>query len=286
MSKKSGSTNSAGNGGGIVRIQESFSLRKIDPKVLAQRFFRGDFQNRSLPEMKIKNSLTLFNNKDIGKDKNSEVFSYKDKNNNSQTIYTTNHALYKYVTEQIKEKEKEKENEVNADGKNEKNEKENSEEKKEDKNTKKKGLALKELNALKDTPLLKCKYCKRGNMKRPIGLPISMSRDGKNVWFDVIDAFCDFGCAFSHLKRRTGGARMYKGILYSNAEQLLHCLYYRVYPDRIGQSIKEKPEWDLLRENGGPLTNEEFDCETAEYIPVPSAILFPSKKQYMKLSVI
>lgn len=237
MSKKNIGVNSTA----ILKISETFTIRKIDPKNIASKFFRGDYNNRSLPENKIRSTATLVKiGREIGSDKNSEIYNYKDKNNNNQIIYTTNHSLYKYAMET---------------------------------NT-------------KDSPILKCKYCKRGNMKRPIGLPISMTIDKKDpslVYFHVIDSFCDFGCAFTHLKRRTGESRMYRGPLYSNAEQLLHCLYYRVYPDRIGKTIKDKPDWDLLRENGGPLSNEEFDAEGSEYVPIPSILLLPSKNQYMKL---
>ena len=246
MSKNVGIT-----GGGILKITESFSLRKIDPKVIARKFFAGDYANRSLPETKIRGSVSVVKiGKDIGNDKNSEVFSYKDRNNNNQVIYTTNHALYKYVMDNLKDGQNSKEN----------------------------------------PPILKCKYCKRGGMRRPIGLPIKMEKKMKKggeeeITFHVVDSFCDFGCAFSYLKRRTTISRLYRGTLFANAEQLLHIFYYRVYPGRIGESIREKPDWDLLRENGGPLTNEEFDSNASEYIPVPSIILQPSKQQYVKMNI-
>ena len=113
---------------------------------------------------------------------------------------------------------------------------------------------------------------------------MTTSKEQEEVSFFVIDAFCDFGCAFSNLKRRTGESRMYRAPLYTNAEQLLYCMYYRMYPDRVGESIHEKPDWDLLRENGGPLTDEEFDSETSEYISVSSVVTLPIKKQYIKIN--
>lgn len=238
MSKNVGIT-----GGGILKITESFTLRKIDSKNIAKKFFAGDYQNRTLPETKIRASVSVVKiGKEIGNDKNSEVFSYKDKNNNNQIIYTTNHTLYNYV--------------MNSNP-----------------------------NSKENAPILKCKYCKRGNLRRPIGLPIKMEKKKDEITFHVIDSFCDFGCAFSHLKRRTGTHRLYRGTLFANAEQLLHLFYYRVFPDRIGESIREKPDWDLLRDNGGPLTNEEFDMNSSEYIPVPSIILQPAKQQYVKMNI-
>jgi hypothetical protein len=225
----------------IIRVSENFTIRKIDPKHIASRFFKGDYTNRNLPENRIRSSTTANKmGKDVGQNASSEVFCYKDKNNNYQTIYTTNHALYKYVSDTDKNKE---------------------------------------------MPILCCKYCKRGNLKKPIGLPISMEIDGPNITFFVIDSFCDFGCAYSFLKRKISESHSYRGPLYMNAEQMLYCFYYRVYPDREGKSIKEKPDWDLLRENGGPLTSKEFDSDTSEYISVPSIVLLPSKKQYTKLNL-
>ena len=213
--------------GAVIRVSETFTIRKIDPRAIASKFFKGEYANRTLPESKIKNSNVIVNiGKEIGNDASSEIYRFKDKNNNNINIYTTNHALYKYY--------------------------------------------IQDLNNKLDFPILKCKYCKRGNLKRPIGLPVSMTLEKgekmfgitpENVTFHVVDSFCDFGCAFSYLKRKIGESRMYREPFYANAEQLLYCLYYRVYPDRLGMSIKEKPDWDLLRENGGPLTNEEFDCE-------------------------
>jgi uncharacterized protein YutD len=223
----------------IIRISENFTIRKIDPKLLACNFFKGEYSNRTLPENKIKSShASIKMGKDVGYKSTAEVFQFKDKNNNYQTIYTTNHASYDYFSGNIDEK-----------------------------------------------PLLRCKYCKRGNLKNSIGLPISMEiQNNNNIIFYVIDTFCDFGCAFSFLKRKNSENRLFRNSLYMNAEQMLYCFYYRVFPDKIGEKIKEKPDWDLLRENGGSLTNEEFDSDATEYVLVPSLIMLPSKKQYIKLN--
>ena len=222
----------------VFRVSDSFSLRKIDSKEIARKFFKGEYVNRKLPESRIKSSGTVLKiSKDVGKDVNSEIFRFKDKNNNNQTIYTTNHALYNnYATD------------------------------------------------TKPSVNLRCKYCKRAGMKNPLGLPISMEISGDDVTFTTIDAFCDFGCTFSHLKRITGQSRIYNGPLYSNSEQILYCLYYRLYPDKTGENIKDKPDWDLLKENGGPLTDEEFDNQSCIYFSVPSVTVIPVKKQYFKFN--
>jgi hypothetical protein len=222
----------------VFRVSDSFTLRKIDSKEMTVKFFKGEYANRKLPEARIKSSGTLLKiSKDVGKDINSETYRFKDKNNNNQTIYTTNHVMYDYHA-----------------------------------------------NECNELPIIKCKYCKRTILKNPMGLPISMEISNDDISFTAIDSFCDFGCTFSYLKRKTGQSRIYTGPLYCNAEQILHCLYYRVYPDRFGKNIKDKADWELLKENGGSLTNEEFDNEAAGYFCVPSVTVAPVKKQYLKFT--
>ena len=229
----------------VVRVCENFTIRKIVLKDSAIRYFKGDYKERTLPEFKIRPTVTLGKiGKEIGKDSTSEVYRFLDRSNNNQVILTTNHSLYKYALEENKES-----------------------------------------RGLLNKPILKCKYCKRTILKSPIGLPISMEPEGDKLLFSVIDSFCDFGCALSYLKRRLMESRLYKGPLYMNSEQMLYCMYYRMYPDRIGQSICEKPDWDLLRENGGPLSNEEFDSNNSNYISIPSIVILPSKRQYTKLNL-
>ena len=120
-------------------------------------------------------------------------------------------------------------------------------------------------------------------MKTPVGLPVAMEINGDHVTFTVVDSFCDFGCAFSFLKRQLCLSREYRGPLYMNSEQMLYSMYYRMHPDKVGERIVEKPDWDLLRENGGPLTDEEFDGISAHYVPITSVITVTGKKQYLKV---
>tara|TARA_R110002153_G_scaffold160473_1_gene312830 strand:- start:574 stop:1269 length:696 start_codon:yes stop_codon:yes gene_type:complete len=222
----------------VFRVAENFTIRKISPKDIAARFFKGEYVNRTLPQKKIKNIAPLMKiGKNVGDNVSSEIYRFKDKGNNNQTIYTTNHSLYNYSISE---------------------------------NT--------------ELPIIKCKYCKRNIMKNPVGLPISMEFSGGDVSFTVIDSFCDFGCTFSYLKRKNGENRCYRAPLYENAEQILYAFYYRIYPDRVGKNIKDKDDWDLLRENGGPLSNEEFDNENSVYVPIPSVNIIHTKRQFFKLN--
>lgn len=216
-------------------IKETFMIRRIIPKDMALKYFKGEYVNRTLPKKKVKTSSNFIKiGKELGTNSDYEVFRFIDKTNNPQTILTTNHSSYT-------------KNPAN-------------------------------------NPLLRCRYCMRNNMKNPVGIPISMEIKGGKCTFACIDPCCDFGCAFSYLKRLNLQSRFYTGPLYANAEQLLLCFYYRMYPDRKGKTIKEKPEFDLLRSNGGALTDDEFDKGSAKYIPIPSIKILPAKKQFIKLN--
>ena len=231
----------------IVRISESFNLRKIDVQNLTKKFLDGEFKDRDLPAKKIKNNITGVKiGKEIGLDSNSEIYQYKDKYNSQQTVYTTNHQMFAHTKNKT------------------------------------------------EFPIICCKYCKRKIFTTPVGIPVSMitqydssksTLKSTNVTFHVIDNFCDFGCAFTFLKIKTGETRYYKNPIYMNAEQLLYCYYYRIYPDFIGKKIHEKPNWEYLRENGGSLSNEEFDAENSQYIPIQSVTTLPAKLQFSRLNL-
>lgn len=216
-------------------IKESFMIRRIIPKDIALKYFKGEFLNRTLPKNKILTSHNFIKmGKEIGTNAKYEVFRFVDKSNNPQTILTTNHSSYS--------------------------------------------------NNLSNNTLIRCRYCMRNNMKNPVGIPISMNFASEKLTFACIDPCCDFGCAFSYLKRKNLQNRFYIGPLYANAEQLLLCFYYRTYPEKKGEPIKEKPHFDLLKSNGGPLSNEEFDKGSAKYISIPNIIILPAKKQFIKLN--
>ena len=186
----------------IVRVLENFLLRRIHPKEIAIKYFKGEYINKTLPINKIKfNKNFVKLGKNIGSDSNSEVYRFTDKSNNTQTILTTNHSSYSFALDKSRGK-------------------------------------------TSDKPLIRCRYCQRNNMTDPVGIPISMEINDNHTFFVLVDPCCDFGCAFSYLKRKKTGNRYYKGPLYMNSEEILNCLYYRVYPDKKGTLIQEKPDPD------------------------------------------
>lgn len=132
-----------------------------------------------------------------------------------------------------------------------------------------------------------CLWSKREIKGDPVGIPVAMEIDRytNKITFYVEDTYYDFSCAMAGLKRLYSCHRNYKDPLYMDAEQMLHCMYYRSYPDKIGTRITEAKDWRLLDINGGPLTEEEYDSEQHKYIQIPNVVIIPIKRQYIKLTL-
>ena len=222
-------------------------LRRIDPVIMIRRYLAGEFRQVTIPKGKVRFSTAFVNlNHKIGSDQTSEVYRYNDKTNSGQLIVTTNHERYKYS----------------------------------------KDLQNNKPNV--DKPIAYCGWCRREIKHKPIGIPISMEtdRNTNNVAFNVEDTYDTFGCALASLKRIYSCHYMYKDPLYMDAEQLLHTMYHKMYPKKIGFRIKEANDWRLLKSNGGPLTDEEFNSEQCEYVKIPNLVMIPVKRQYIKLNLV
>ncbi len=132
-----------------------------------------------------------------------------------------------------------------------------------------------------------CNWCRREIKNKSIGIVTAMevNTTTNEAIFYTENDFDKFGCAFATLKRFNSCHKMYKDPKYMDAEQLLHCLYYRMYPTKVGTRIKEAHDWRLLDINGGPLSNDEYDSIHNEYVEIPNIIILPFKRQYVKLSI-
>jgi len=134
-------------------------------------------------------------------------------------------------------------------------------------------------------PIQRCIHCKRVIKGEPVGIPLEMEYSNKNIRFYTDGTYCNFGCAYADLKRQLNVSRVYKDPLYMDAETMLYTMYYRMHPSKVGTRIKEAPDWRLLKENGGPLTSEQFDSQSYQYMQVPTLVTVPAKRQYIKLVI-
>lgn len=232
-----------------IKITETLMLRRIDPVLMLRRYLAGEFRQVSIPKEKVKFSTAFVNlNQKIGSDQTSEVYRFNDKTNSGQIIVTTNHEQYKYCKEI-------------STGNNE--------------------------TEISEKPIPYCGWCKREIKHKPIGIPISMEvdRHTNNVVFNVEDTYDKFGCALAALKRIYSCHHRYRDPKYMDAEQLLHTMYHKMYPDKIGTRIKEANDWRLPKLNGGPLDDDEYDSGQYEYVEIPNLVLSPVKRQYIRLNL-
>jgi len=229
----------------VIKISETFMLRRIDPVCILKNYLKGGYKNLEIPKQKIKSKNKRISlGKNYGDNNSYEIYRFKDKSNSKQVILTTNHLIYKHSVDKI-------------------------------------------LGQNVERPIVKCLYCKRKINKTPIGIPISMETNNKTkeIKFHVDGTYCNFNCMFADFKRINDTSRIYKDPLYMDAEQLIHVMFHKMYPKQEKKRIREAPDWRLLRENGGPLTDKEFDEGNFVFIPMTSVVQVPVKRQYIKLNI-
>lgn len=230
-------------------------LRRIDPVEMYRRYLAGEFSEIKIPKNKVDMSSSFINlNSRIGTDQTAKIYRFNDKTNTGQIVVTTNHNQYHYARSNDPQ------------------------------NSVKEG----ELGVVKPPqPKTWCLWSKREITGIPVGIPIAMEIDKhtNKVTFQTEDTYYNFECALAGLKRLYSCNRSYKDPLYMDAEQLLHCMYYRMHPDKVGTRIQEAKDWRLLDVNGGPLTSDEYDSSEHQYVQIPNVITLPIKRQYIKLSI-
>lgn len=138
-----------------------------------------------------------------------------------------------------------------------------------------------------EQPVEYCKWCRRKIEGSPLRIPIAMEKDPITgvITFYGDDPIDKFECGLAILKRVYSCHRNYRDSLYMDSIQMLHCYYYRMYPKNKGSKIIEAKDWGLLKSNGGPLSNEEYDSNQHRYVETPNVIMLPIKRQYIKLKL-
>lgn len=235
-----------------IKITETLMLRRIDPIIMLTKYLKGEFKTIGIPTNRISVSSAFINlGQRIGTDSNSKVYRFSDKSNLGQIIVTTNHDQYQYFKDSTN-------------------------------------------NTTKDTsgdsskPISFCPWCRREVLDDGIIIPTSMEVDkstGK-IYFYGEEVAHKFGCALSTLKYLYSCHHNYKDPLYMDADQLLHLLYYKMYPNKIGTRITEAKHWKLLESNQGPLTEDEYDSDQLGYKALPNVIMCPIKRQYVKFLIL
>lgn len=228
-----------------IKITETLMLRRIDPVDMLRRYLAGDFSKVTIPKDKVNISSAFIN------------LSQRIGRDQNSKIYRFNDKTnFGQIVVTTGHDQYQYANDAIC-GKNPKR------------------------------PKTWCLWSKREITDEPIGIPIAMETDrhtGK-ITFYCEDTYANFGCALAGLKRIYSCHRNYKDPLYMDAEQMLHCMYHRMHPEKTGTRIKEANDWRLLDINGGPLTEEEYDSEQYGYIAIPNVAVLPVKRQYIKLAL-
>ena len=133
-------------------------------------------------------------------------------------------------------------------------------------------------------PKILCMWCRRDLTTPPIGIPVSMEIKNETIYFHTEDAYDTFECAFASLKRLYSCNHIYKDPFYMDSEQMLNCMYKRMYPEETNK-IQEAKDWRLLKSNGGPLSDTDYDNHSHKYITTNSIITLPVKRQYVKINL-
>ena len=228
-----------------IKITETLMLRRINPVDILRQYLSGDFRNTTIPKNKVKFSSSFIN-------LNQRIGT--DQTSEMYRFSDKTNSGQVVVTTNHGNYQYAKDKNENKDAK---------------------------------KPVVYCLWSKRKIKGESIGIPIVMetNRYTNDVVFYTEDTYYNFACAFAGLKRLYSCHHMYKDPRYMDAEQLLHCMYYRMYPNKVGTRIKEAKDWRLLNTNGGPLSSEEYDSEEVEYVEVPGMVLLPVKRQYIRLTL-
>lgn len=114
------------------------------------------------------------------------------------------------------------------------------------------------LNPMPEKTGLCCYWCKHTFELRPIGCPIKMYiNDNGETVYETYKIFCGFSCLFAHIKF----VKKYNidEHIYKESDVLMYQMFLDIYERLPTQNeITEAPDWQLLKEYGGPYTIDDF----------------------------
>jgi hypothetical protein len=100
----------------------------------------------------------------------------------------------------------------------------------------------------------RCWYCKRWTKDGiRVGVPIKMKDDKFHhmMIVDIEGCACNYSCAYSYLKREC------KNDIFTGRLTILYKIFELIFQGK--EKLVHAPDFSLLQENGGNLTDEEFD---------------------------
>lgn len=114
--------------------------------------------------------------------------------------------------------------------------------------------------------------------RRAVGFPIKMEFINGELYVWMTTIHCNYRCAYSEVKRRTGGYARFQNPIYQSSEQILRHLHQLEFP---GETLEEALDPELLQPYG-PLTPEEFEDANHPYSKTNNLVYAPVKRTFIK----
>lgn len=132
-------------------------------------------------------------------------------------------------------------------------------------------------NYNRDTP---CHWCRRKFLHNYIGIPITYEPKGDIIKITTSGYYCSFGCADAHLQEKINlGTHTSKYSIYNKSTSYLNRLFNLVHQ---GKRLIRAKDWELLAQNGGSLTDAEYDDTNYVYECVGNIVISISVTEYRK----
>ena len=230
-----------------------FLLKGIDISSIVEGYLQGkykDIRTTSLTKLRLLvNNVVLESN--VGKDSESEVYEFIDWSNTRQRVVTINHGNY---------------------------------------------FEFKKNNE-KQTSIINnkvCHYCRCEIKGQVLGRPLRMEEhkmdinkdnkgngrvDSKNKMYiyHVEGQYHSFNCMYANVSKELSLNYKIRNSSYSDSQTLVLHMFNQMYP---GKKLKPSPDWRLLDINGGPLSQEDFDTPSYNFLQTPNIVLVPLKIEY------
>lgn len=239
-----------------VRINSTFSLRKINPKLLHEKYMQGITTGIFLTDDdKLNDIEELRLDYTIGKTPNDEIYEYSDSNTNTQRIITVNNNDFIRISKLH----------GTSYGRNNDN-----------------------IHTHKEDNL--CNECNDfiDDMTKYLGIPLKMdvetTDDDKVITFYVDNHYCSFECMWPTIFKHTSGPYSYRNINYLNAEQYTRIMFRLMYPD--ADFITICSDTTLLKHNNGPMEIYDFKSSKHSYVEIAGLVISPAKRTFIQMTKI
>lgn len=230
----------------VAHFAPRFVLRKINPKDISQKYSEGYYENRKIPLSKIKVSEVFHvSNPSHGSSSDDPRYQFKDKNNASVIVVTSNskaYTIYKQSKQYIDK-------------------------------PRTCPWCLRSFDHSPIPVVVKLNIKNGDKQYTSSKIPNSIYY----IFWTINVNCCSFPCAFSWIKRES-----YVNYRYKMAYEYMKILFKFIHP---GKKFFEAPDWRLLDINDGPLSSEEFDKGYYKYKGTSNIIFLPAKEEFIQIQL-